>query len=138
MEMSWCGQVLYSGTAKGEVLRLDAPISFWGGISPENAEVILEKHPQRGVKITDKILIVPEPIGSSSSAAILLELLYSKNAPKGLILGTNKDAILPISVLVAEQMGWATIPIIAMENPSFKSGQELEIKSDGTISLCKS
>ena len=133
MEMSWCGQVLYSGTAKGTVLRLEAPISFWGGISPDNAEVVLENHPQRGVKITDKILIVPDPIGSSSSAAILLELLYAKIAPKGLILGTNKDAILPISVLVAEQMGWNTIPIIAMENPIFKSGEELEIKADGTI-----
>ena len=38
--MSWTGQVLYSGNAKGEVLRLDAPISFWGGVNPENAEII--------------------------------------------------------------------------------------------------
>ena len=135
MEMSWTGQVLYSGNAKGEVLRLDAPISFWGGVNPENAEIILENHPQRGEKITNKILVVPEPIGSSSSAAILLELLYSKIAPKGLILGTNQDAILPISVFVSEQMGWATIPIIALENPAFKSGEALEINSDGTILL---
>ena len=80
-------------------------------------------------------MVVPEPIGSSSSASILLELLYSKIAPKGLILGTNQDAILPISVLVSEQMGWATIPIIALENPAFKSGDALEINSDGTVSL---
>ena len=98
--MSWCGQVLYSGTAKGTVLRLEAPISFWGGISPYNAEVVLENHPQRGVKITDKILIVPDPIGSSSSAAILLELLYAKIAPKGLIPVSYTHLTLPTKASV--------------------------------------
>lgn len=133
--MSWSTKVLFPGEAKGTVLRLDAPISFWGGIDPETSEVILSQHPQVGLTISEKLLVIPEPIGSSSSAAIILELLFAGLAPNALILGTSRDAILPVGVLVAEQMNWATIPILAMQNPPFKTGETLEILENGVVQV---
>ena len=130
--MSWRANVLIGGRTDGSVLRLDEPVSFWGGISPETSEVVLAGHPQRGERIAGRILVLPRPIGSSSSASVILELLRKGLAPRALILGM-RDAILPIGVLVARQMEWNVIPVLAMADPPFRTGEALRIHEDGAI-----
>lgn len=130
--MSWRAEVLLGGAARGTVLRLDEPVSFWGGIDPATSEVVLPGHPQLGERIAGSILVLPRPIGSSSSASVILELLYNGSAPRALILGV-RDAILPIGVLVARQMGWSVIPVLAMTDPPFRTGDGLSIAEDGAI-----
>ena len=130
--MSWRGEVLLGGRARGAVMRLDAPLSFWGGISPSTSEVVLAGHPQCGERTAGRILVVPHPIGSSSSASVILELLYRGLAPRALILGV-RDAILPIGVMVSRQMGWAAIPVLAMPDPPFRTGDRLRIGGDGVM-----
>lgn len=130
--MSWRADVLIGGQAHGTVLRLDEPVSFWGGVSPVTSEVVLASHPQSGERIAGKILVLPRPIGSSSSASVILELLHKGLAPRALILGA-RDAILPIGVLVARQMNWNVIPVLAMADPPFRTGDDLQIHEDGAI-----
>jgi len=130
--LSWRADVLIGGRTCGTVLRLDEPVSFWGGISPETSEVVLAGHPQSGERIAGQILVLPRPIGSSSSASVILELLHKGLAPRALILGA-RDAILPIGVLVARQMGWNVIPVLAMTDPPFMTGDGLRIHEDGAI-----
>lgn len=127
--------VLVSGDAEGAVLRFDAPISFWGGINPVTSRVVMAGHPQIGEKIEGKILVIPRLIGSSSSAAIILELIYADVAPEALVLG-ERDAILPVGVLVARQMNWQSIPVVVLADPPFQSGDRLHILPDGRIDLC--
>lgn len=130
--MSWQAETLCDGVAQGRVLRLEAPISFWGGIDPQTSRVTLSGHPQLGVSIADRILVVPQLVGSSSSSAVLLELIYQGRAPCALILGA-RDAILPVGVLVAEQMGWRTLPVLLLPEASFETGQMLRIERGGLI-----
>ena len=130
--MNWRAEVLVRGRARGAVLRLEAPLSFWGGISPATSEVVLAGHPQCGDRTAGLILVVPRPIGSSSSASVILDLLYRKLAPGALILGV-REAILPIGVIVARQMGWNSIPVLVMADPPFRTGDRLRIHDDGTI-----
>ena len=130
--MELMSDVLVSGGAEGTVLRFDAPISFWGGINAVTSKVVMAGHPQTGNYIKDKILVIPKLIGSSSSAAVILELIYAGLAPGGLILG-EKDAILPVGVLVARQMNWQTIPVVAVADPPFQTGDQLYIHPDGRI-----
>ncbi len=130
--MKWQADILIKGQTHGEVLRLDAPISFWGGISPRSSEVTLASHPQFGVKISHKILVIPEMIGSSSSSAVLLELIYKGIGPRGLILGAG-DAILPIGVVIAQQMEWGSIPILKLPSAPFVSGDQLVLEESGQI-----
>lgn len=132
MGLTFDTDVLFEGQAEGEVLRLDTPISFWGAIDPVSSEVTLSGHPQCGETVGGKILVVPQLIGSSSSSAILLELIYTGMAPKALILG-GRDAILPVGALVARQMGWDVGPIIAMSDPPFQTGDMVRIHTDGSI-----
>ena len=130
--MSWQADVLVGGRTTGTVLRLDAPLSFWGGIDPATSEVVLAGHPQCGEVTAGQILVVPRPIGSSSSASVILELLHRGLAPCALILGVP-DAILPVGILVARQMGWKVIPALAMADPPFRTGDGLRIHEDGAI-----
>lgn len=123
---------LIPGTATGTALRLDAPISFWGGVNPQTSEITLAGHPQRGTAIAGTILIIPQLIGSSSSSAVMLELCRAGLAPAALILG-SRDAILPVGVIVARQMGWPAIPVLVLPNPPFQTGEALTIAHDGRV-----
>ena len=93
--------------ASGPLLKLSAPISFWGGIDPKTSAVADVRHPEHGVKIAGTILYLPGTIGSSSASAVLLELIHKGIAPRAIIL-KEPDAILLLGVLVAREMGWAT------------------------------
>lgn len=132
--MSWQCEVLCPGEAEGTVLRLAEPLSFWGGVDPANAKIIQVKHPQVGETIADKILVIPRLIGSSSSSAVLLELLYRARAPRALVLGAG-DAILPVGCVVARQMGWTTIPVFALDRPPFQTNDHVVLAQSGRIEI---
>jgi len=102
---------LFPGDAEGEVLVLAAPLSFWGGVSWETGAITNVRHPQVGEVVTGRILVVPEPVGSSSSSAVLLELIRSGRAPAAIVLG-RPDAILVVACLVAREMGWPAPPVL--------------------------
>ncbi len=103
--------ILFPGSAEGEVLVLEAPLSFWGGVSWETGKIINPRHPQCGQTVTGKIMVVPEPVGSSSSSAVLLELIRANRAPAAIVLG-RPDAILVVACLVAREMGWPAPPVL--------------------------
>lgn len=130
--MSWQAEVLLPGHAEGPALRLDAPVSFWGGVDPVTSEITLAGHPQRGARIATTMLVLPQLIGSSSSSAVLLELIHADRAPKALILGA-RDAILPIGAVVARQMGWGALPVVVLPEAPFETGQRLVLNRDGAL-----
>lgn len=126
--------VLIEGSAAGEVLALTHPISFWGGVDPKTGNIIDARHPQRGQNIAGKILALPGMIGSSSAAAVMLELIHANKAPAALIM-PEPDAILLLGVIVAREMGWAIPPAYALDKDAQKSlgGKRIEIAADGMI-----
>ncbi len=132
MELKTKSTVIIGGSATGEILYFDTPISFWGGVSVKTSKVVQKGHPQNGEATANKILVIPNLIGSSSSSAIILELIYSGLAPKAMILG-NHDAIIPIGIIAAKQIGWGSIPILTLKNPDFKTGDWVTIFPNGEI-----
>jgi predicted aconitase with swiveling domain len=101
-------EVLLAGpAARGPVLALSAPISFWGGVDPATAAIIDARHPDRGRNIAGAVLALPGTIGSSSASAVLLELVRAGRAPAAIILH-EPDAILLLGIIVAREMGWQT------------------------------
>lgn len=97
------------GPASGALLALSAPLSFWGGVDPKSGRIIQVRHPECGASISGRLLALPATIGSSSSAAVLLELIRLDKAPAALLLA-QPDAILLIGCLVAREMGWRPPP----------------------------
>jgi uncharacterized protein len=116
------GSVLFAGAAEGEVLRLDAPLSFWGGVSPETGAIVAPRHPQVGQSVAGRVLVLGEPIGSSSSSAVLLELIRAGIAPAAIVLGRG-DAILVVACLVAREMGWAAPPVLVADPAAVPDGR---------------
>jgi uncharacterized protein len=130
-------RVLLPGAGRGRVLRLAAPISFWGGVDPASGRVIDARHPDRGALIAGRVLCLPAMIGSSSASAVLLELLRGGLAPAALILGET-DAILALGVVVAREMGYPTIPVLGLDRDGqalLPQGALVSIARDGTITL---
>ena len=118
-------KLLLPGTAEGRVLKLPT-LSLWGGVDPFTGRLTDPALPHCGESVAGRVLMIAEPVGSSSSSAVLLELLHGGNAPVGIVLG-RADAIVGLGVLVAREMGWATIPVAVMA-PS-----EQERIADGSV-----
>jgi predicted aconitase with swiveling domain len=127
-------QPILAGRAGGPVLRLDHPLSFWGGVDPARG-ALLAPDGSAGRSIAGTILMLPASIGSSSSSAVLLELLRNGRAPAALVLG-RIDAILGLGILAAGEMGWTAIPLLVLgidEQARFGQGELVEIGEAGTI-----
>ena len=127
-------EVLVDGSAEGDVLKLDAPICFWGGVDPASGKIADPGHPDHGMIISGKVLAIPRIVGSSSSSQLLLELMYKENQPAAIILG-EADAILGIASLVGREMAFGTIPILQMPFQDLASGGHAIIRPGGRIHL---
>lgn len=114
IEAADSGRVLYAGTAEGPLLKLAAPLSFWGGVNPATGEIILGSHPQRGRNVKSTVLVLADPIGSSSSSYVLLELIHNNVAPAAILMG-EADAILIVGCLVARELGYQPPPILHVD-----------------------
>jgi predicted aconitase with swiveling domain len=115
-------------------LALTAPISFWGGVDPKSGLVADPRHPENGQLISGTVLLVPETVGSSSAAAILLELVYGKRAPAAIVLH-EPDAILLLGLIVAKEMGYDTPIALRLDRDRFSllHGRALEVSKTGLI-----
>ena len=134
MAIDVCARVLIDGAAQGCVLRLSQPISFWGGVDPANGLITQPLHPNFGAEIAGTILALPGMIGSSSSSAIMLELLYNDVAPAALVMA-QVDAILGLGVVAAEEIGLNGIPVLQCPIDAFVSGHVATIFRGGGIRL---
>lgn len=106
-------RVLFDGSASGPWLRLDAPISFWGGVDPFSGRITNTRHPQHGQCVTGTVLAIPATIGSCSASGVLLELIRGGKAPAAIVLG-RADAILVIGCIVGDTMGLNCPPVIEL------------------------
>jgi uncharacterized protein len=109
---------LVPGPIDGARLVLDAPISFWGGVSPETGCIIDPRHPQFGVALAGKVLVLPAAKGSSSGSSVLAETLRAGLGPRAIILGVP-DAILATGALVAQQLYGITCAIAVADADEF-------------------
>ncbi len=134
--MALKADVLLGGHGVGLVLALTHPISFWGGVDPKTGMIIDARHPERGQSIAGKVLALPGMIGSSSAAAVMLELVHAGRAPTALLM-PEPDAILLLGIIVAREMGWAVPPAYRLSAAEQRPlhGQTISIAEDGVITV---
>jgi len=127
------GSIMFPGAASGPVLILDRGLSFWGGVDPRTGEILDVRHPQCGKSVADTILSIAEPIGSSSSSAVLLELIAAGVAPAAIVLG-RADAILVVGCLAGLEMDYACPPVIIDRLPDWaETGTRLALDATGPL-----
>ena len=133
-------RVLVSGHGRGPLLRLTHPISFWGGVDPVAGEIVDPRHPEFGASLAGTVLAIPGAVGSSSSSAIMLELLREETAPAAILMA-KADAILALGAVVGGEIGYAPIPICELsmtELDALSNGEIVEVTEDGTVQAVNS
>jgi predicted aconitase with swiveling domain len=114
---------------------LREPLSLWGGMDPATGRVIDAHHPQHGVVLTGRVVVMSSARGSSSSSSILAEAARTGTVPAAFLLG-EADLILAIGAIVADELYRRSIPVVRME-PSdidvIHDGDWLLVGSDGTV-----
>jgi predicted aconitase with swiveling domain len=137
MARTFQGSVLVAGSARGEALVSDEPLSFWGGYDPASGTITDRRHPLSGQCASGKILAIPFTKGSSTTTAILLESIRAGMAPAA-ILCRRKDTFLGLASVVAEEMYQRPIPVIEISPEDFsklRTGQLLAIQENGMIEI---
>jgi len=123
-KVSIVGDCLVPGQAHGELVCLSVPLSLWGGFDLESGMVCDVNHPEHGAKIAGKVLALPGGRGSSSSSSVLLESARLGINPRAIIL-TERDPILAVGALVAEDLYGVSIPIIRISKERFSALSDL-------------
>jgi predicted aconitase with swiveling domain len=112
--------VLAAGHASGCALVLAEPLSFWGGLDPDDGRISDRRHPQHGEVVTGRILVLPSGRGSSSSSSVLAESLRLRTAPAGIIL-RHADPIMVLGALVAEDLYGIALPVVLLDEADYGS-----------------
>ncbi|MGM0597368.1 MAG: isopentenyl phosphate kinase [Myxococcota bacterium] len=104
------GKIIYPGKCRGEILFLQAPLSFYGGVDPNTGKIIQENHPQKGKTLKNKILVLPNSTGSTVGSWTILRLAENKKGPLAFIT-KNCDSVLATGSILAETPHLDNIPI---------------------------
>lgn len=131
------GRTLVAGQGSGPLLRLTHPISFWGGVDPTKGTIVDPRHPQFRASIAGTTLLIPSAVGSSSSSAIMLELLREGTAPAAVIMG-RADAILALGAIVGRELGYEPVPIVEADPKEFaawETGAEVRVDAGSSARI---
>lgn len=119
------------GKGKGELIVSSQPISFLGGVNPENGQVIDPNHELLGQSIKDKVLFIPGGKGSTVGSYVIFQMMKNGTAPKAIIC-LNAEPIIATGAIMSD------IPMV--DSPSntedLTNGTLVEVDGDnGTIEL---
>jgi len=126
-------EVLVPGEAAGTVLRLEEPLSFWGGLDPATGNIIDHRHSQVGEKLSDRVLVMEHGRGSSSSSGVLAEAIRLGTAPVAIVLA-EADMIVMLGALAAHELYGIPCPVVIVDRGTFDTlvtGTALAILEDG-------
>ena len=112
------GEALIPGSAQGQVIFTDEPLSFWGGYNAREGKIIDTHHALYGEYVAGKIFILPSARGSSTGSGILLEALRLGNAPAAIVL-KQRDAILALGAIVGRELYQKIIPLVIVSDADF-------------------
>jgi predicted aconitase with swiveling domain len=111
---------LVPGVAYGSVLKLDEPLSFWGGLDSAMGTIIDRLHPQRGACVAGRILMMPGGRGSSSGSATLAEALRLGKGPAGILM-LERDAIVVVGAMVAGELYGLACPVVLADGRDWEA-----------------
>jgi hypothetical protein len=102
---------VFKGIAEGEVLVTKQPLCLYDSLDPKSGNIINRRHELFGENVSGKILVFPYGIGSSTSAATILEASRCGKAPKA-IINLETEPVIAVGAVLAEKLYRQIIPIV--------------------------
>jgi predicted aconitase with swiveling domain len=124
-------RTLIGGDVEGNILILEEPISFWGGVDTQSGNIIDCNHPQCGDCIRDTLLVLPGTRGSTASPGALLEMLAADIGPKGFIL-TAEDSVCLVAASMCTALGRRSPSVVEIPQtqiPTWQNGELWRIEN---------
>jgi len=112
-------RLVVPASVAGEVLRLDEPLSFWGGVDARTGEIVDRYHPQRGDCVAGRVLMMRGSRGSCTGSGVLLELAQRGVAPKALIFA-GEEVILTLGALVAQRLFGHQVAVLHLSTEEYE------------------
>ncbi len=112
--------VLSPGAATGEILRLDEPLSFWGGVDSSTGTIIDQRHPQVGLNMAGKVLVMERGRGSSSGSSVLAEAIRAQTSPAAIVMAAG-DEIVALGAIVADEIYGIQVPVVVVGDEAYAS-----------------
>jgi predicted aconitase with swiveling domain len=131
------GRTLVGGEARGPALVLDEPLSFWGGIDPKTGRVIDVHHPQLGVLVTGRVLVMPSGRGSSSSSSVLMEAIHAGTGPVAIVM-LEPDPIIALGAIVIRELYGTHFPVVVVDEATYGSLQTdavVRVRAEETMAI---
>ncbi len=124
------GRVIRAGTAQGEALVSEQPVSFYGGVDLETGVVVERGHPLAGQPLRDRVLVIPRGKGSTVGSWAILRLARQGLGPCA-VLCEDCETIVAAGVILAE------IPCVdGLRVTDFHTGDSVRV--DGSVVEVKS
>ena len=112
-------RILNRGVAQGDVLALDAPLSFWGAFDPRTGMIIDVHNPQKGKRLSGTILMMRETRGSGTAPGGMAEAIRLGTGPAAIIL-VKPDINLAVGAMVAETLYGRGCPIVSVGEADYR------------------
>lgn len=117
------------GEASGPVLRLSAPLSFWGGVEAGTGRIIDRSQPHFGAALGGHVLVMPSGRGSSSASSVLAETIRNGTGPVAIVM-ERPDPIITSGAMVARSLYGIVCPVVVVPIDTLVDGQHLTISAD--------
>jgi len=118
------GRKIVGGTTEGELLVSAKPLSFLGGIDPENGTVTDAESDIKGESVAGRILAFPRGKGSTVGSYVIYALKKNGVAPKALVV-QEAETIVATGAIIA---GIPTVDGIDVKK--LKTGMKVRVNAD--------
>ncbi len=120
-------RVISPGKATGEVLKIDEPLSFLGGVDGSTGELRVGN----GGNVAGKVLVFPRGKGSTVGSFVMYDLMVHGKAPAA-IINVSAETIVATGAVISSIPMVDSVPTISV----FQDGDVITVDADeGTIEI---
>jgi hypothetical protein len=95
------GRGISKGSADGEVLLSEDPISFLGNVDPQTGKIVDPEHCLFGKNIAGKVLVFPHGKGSTVGSYVIYQLFKNGVAPVAMV-NLECEPIVAVGAIISE------------------------------------
>ena len=124
--MKFQGRCISSGKATGEVIKLEEPLSFLGGVDGATGELKV-----RDGNVAGKILVFPKGKGSTVGSYVMYDLMVHGKEPKA-VINENAETIVATGAVISSIPMVDQIPSVRL----FEDGDIVTVDAtNGTVEI---